>query len=136
LSALIIRARKSTGGQGKIINVTSVHQEIPRAGAAGYNAAKGGLRNLTRTLCLELAPDHINVNNIAPGMVHTPMNQSAIDDPRLREQQVQSIPWKRAAEPWEVARLAVYLASEEAGYVTGQTFTIDGGLEMNLGQGA
>ena len=87
-----IRARKSAGGQGKIINVTSVHQEIPRAGAAGYNAAKGGLRNLTRTLCLELAPDHINVNNIAPGMVLTPMNQSAIDDPRLREQQVQSIP--------------------------------------------
>ena len=114
-----IRARKSAGGQGKIINVTSVHQEILRAGAAGYNAAKGGLRNLTRTLCLELAPDHINVNNIAPGMVLTPMNQSAIDDPRLREQQVQSIPWKRAAEPCEVARLAVYPASEEADYVTG-----------------
>jgi glucose 1-dehydrogenase len=131
-----IRARKAAGGKGKIINVTSVHQEIPRAGAAGYDAAKGGLRNLTRTLCLELAPDHINVNNIAPGMVLTPMNQAAVDDPKVRQQQVQSIPWKRAAEPWEVARLAVYLASEEADYVTGQTFTIDGGLEMNLGQGA
>ena len=106
------------------------------SGAAGYDVAKGGLRNLTRTLCLELAPDHINVNNIAPGMVLTPMNQSAIDDPQVREQQVQSIPWKRAAEPWEIANLAVYLASEEADYVTGQTFTIDGGLEMNMGQGA
>lgn len=69
-------------------------------------------------------------------MVLTPMNQSAIDDPSVRAQQVQSIPWKRAAEPWEIAKLAVYLASEEADYVTGQTFTIDGGLEMNMGQGA
>jgi glucose 1-dehydrogenase len=131
-----IRARKRDGGKGKTINVTSVHQEIPRAGSAGYDAAKGGLRNLTRTLCLELAPDHICVNNIAPGMVLTPMNQQALDDPKVLEQQVQSIPWKRAAEPWEIAKLAVYLASEDADYVTGQTFTIDGGLEMNLGQGA
>jgi glucose 1-dehydrogenase len=131
-----IRARRAAGGNGKIINITSVHQEIPRAGAAGYDVAKGGLRNLTRTLCLEVAPDHINVNNIAPGMVLTPFNQNAIDDPKVREQQVQSIPWKRAAEPWEIAKLAVYLASEDADYVTGQTFTIDGGLSMNTGQGA
>ena len=131
-----IRARKAAGGGGKIINITSVHQEIPRAGAAGYDVAKGGLRNLTRTLCLELAPDRINVNNIAPGMVLTPFNQAAVDDPKVREEQVQSIPWKRAAEPWEVAKLAVYLASEDADYVTGQTFTIDGGLSMNTGQGA
>jgi glucose 1-dehydrogenase len=115
---------------------TSVHQEIPRAGAAGYDVAKGGLRNLTRTLALELAPDHINVNNIAPGMVLTPMNQKTIDDPKVREKQVQSIPWKRAAEPWEIAKLAVYLASEDADYATGQTFTLDGGLMMNTGQGA
>jgi glucose 1-dehydrogenase len=131
-----IRKRRAAGGKGKIINITSVHEEIPRAGAAGYCVAKGGLRNLTRTLCLELAPDHINVNNIAPGMVLTPFNQPAIDDPKVREEQVQSIPWKRAAEPWEIGCLAVYLASEEADYVTGQTFTTDGGLMMNLGQGA
>lgn len=131
-----VRARRTVGGGGKIINITSVHQEIPRAGAAGYDVAKGGLRNLTRTLCLELAPDHINVNNIAPGMVLTPFNQPAIDDLEVREKQVQSIPWKRAAEPWEIARLAVYLASDDADYVTGQTFTIDGGLSTNLGQGA
>lgn len=124
-----VRMRRKAGGKGKIINITSVHQEIPRAGAAGYDVAKGGLRNLTRTLCLELAPDHINVNNIAPGMVLTPFNQQAIDDPKVREEQVQSIPWKRAAEPWEIAR-------NDADYVTGQTFTIDGGLSMNTGQGA
>jgi glucose 1-dehydrogenase len=133
---LFIRARKAAGGKGKIINITSVHQEIPRAGAAGYDSSKGGLRNLTRTLTLELAPDRINVNNIAPGMVLTPMNQPALDDPAVLEKQVQSIPFKRAAEPREIARLAVYLASEEADYATGQTFTIDGGLSMNLGQGA
>lgn len=133
---LFIRARRAAGGKGKIINITSVHQEIPRAGAAGYDASKGGLRNLTRTLALELAADKINVNNIAPGMVLTPINQPAIDDPALLEKQVQSIPFKRAAEPREIARLAVYLASEEADYATGQTFTLDGGLSMNLGQGA
>jgi glucose 1-dehydrogenase len=64
------------------------------------------------------------------------MNQPAIDDPKVREKQVQSIPWKRAAEPWEVAKLAVYLASEDADYATGQTYVLDGGLTMNLGQGA
>lgn len=131
-----IRARRDAGGKGKIINITSVHQEIPRAGAAGYDVSKGGLRNLTRTLALELAPDHINVNNIAPGMVLTPFNQQAIDDPKVREEQVQSIPWKRAAEPWEIAKLAIYLASDDADYATGQTFTLDGGLMMNVGQGA
>ncbi len=131
-----IRARRKAGGNGKIINITSVHEDIPRAGAAGYCASKGALRNLTRTLTLELAPDKINVNNIAPGMVLTPMNQPALDDPKVLEEQVKSIPWKRAAEPWEIAKLAVYLASEDAGYASGQTFTLDGGLAMNQGQGA
>jgi glucose 1-dehydrogenase len=131
-----IRARRKAGGKGKLINITSVHEDIPRVGSAGYDCAKGGLRMLTRTLCLELAPDHINVNSIAPGMVLTPMNQPAVDDPKVREEQVQSIPWKRAAEPSEVAELAVYLASEKADYITGQSFVIDGGLERNLGQGA
>jgi glucose 1-dehydrogenase len=131
-----IRARRAAGGQGKIINITSVHQEIPRAGASAYDASKGGLRNLTRTLALELASDQINVNNIAPGMVLTPFNQEAVDDPQVYAEQVQSIPLKRAALPWEIARLAVYLASEDASYATGTTFTLDGGLMQNLGQGA
>ncbi len=128
--------RRAAGGNGKIINITSVHEDIPRAGAAGYCASKGGLRNLTRCLTLELASDRINVNNIAPGMVLTPMNQPALDDPKVLEEQVQSIPWKRAAEPWEIAKLALYLASEDANYASGQTFTLDGGLTMNQGQGA
>jgi glucose 1-dehydrogenase len=131
-----IQIRKQAGGGGKIINVTSIHDEIPRAGAADYDAAKGAQRNLTRTLALELAPHKINVNNIAPGMVLTPFNQAAIDDPQVREKQVQSIPLKRAAEPEEIAGLAVFLASREADYVTGSTYVMDGGLMQNQGQGA
>jgi glucose 1-dehydrogenase len=131
-----IRHRAENGGGGKIINVTSVHEEIPRAGAADYDCAKGALRNLTRTLALELAEMHINVNNIAPGMVLTPFNQEAVDDPKVREEQVQSIPMKRAAEPWEIGRMAVFLASSDSDYVTGSSFVVDGGLMQNQGQGA
>ncbi len=131
-----VRGCKTAKARGKIINVTSVHEDIPRVGAADYCASKGGLRNLTRCLALELAEHGINVNNLAPGMVLTPMNQEAIDDPKVREEQTASIPLKRAAEPEEVAELALYLASPAADYATGATFTLDGGLQMNLGQGA
>jgi len=131
-----IGERRKAGGKGKIINITSVHDEIPRPGAAEYCASKGGLQNLTRTLALELAPDQINVNNIGPGMVLTPMNQEALDDPKAREEQVQSVPWKRAAEPVEIARLAVFLASDDAAYVSGSTYYVDGALMQNQGQGA
>jgi glucose 1-dehydrogenase len=131
-----INIRKKSGGRGKIINVTSVHDEIPRAGAADYDCTKGAIRNLTRTLALELAEDGINVNNVAPGMVLTPFNQKAVDDPEVREKQVQSIPMKRAAEPEEIAGLALFLASEKSNYVTGSTYVMDGGLMQNMGQGA
>ena len=131
-----VRAAKAASGKGRIINVTSVHEDIPRAGAAEYCASKGGLRNLTRCLALELAEMGITVNNLAPGMVLTPMNQEAIDDPKKRKEETDTIPMKRAAEPEEVAKLALYLASEASSYATGATFTLDGGLSMNLGQGA
>ncbi len=131
-----IRTRRDLGGSGRIINISSVHEEIPRAGAADYDCGKGALRNLTRTLALELAEQAITVNNIAPGMVLTPFNQESIDDPKVREEQTASIPMKRAAEPVEIARLAVFLASDDASYVTGSTYVIDGGLMQNQGQGA
>ncbi len=131
-----INERKKHAGGGKIINVTSVHEDIPNAGGADYDCSKGAIRNLTRALALELAPLQINVNNLAPGMVLTPFNQPAIDDPKLLDEQVQSIPLKRAANPSEIARLALFLASSDSDYCTGSTFTMDGGLAQNIGQGA
>lgn len=128
--------RLALGGSGKIINVTSVHEDIPNAGGADYDCSKGAIRMLTRTLSLELAPHKINVNGLAPGMVLTPFNQPAIDDPKLLAEQVESIPLKRAAKPEEIARLAVFLGCSDADYVTGSTYTMDGGLQRNLGQGA
>jgi glucose 1-dehydrogenase len=124
------------GQGGRIINITSVHEAIPSPDQAAYGAAKGGLLTFTRSLALECAPRRTNVNAIAPGQIRTPMTEPRVSQPGVRERELANIPWHRAGEPWEVARLAVYLASDDADYVTGQSFTIDGGLEMNWGQGA
>lgn len=131
-----VRTRKAHGGRGKILNITSVHEEIVQQGGGAYDAAKGGLRMLTRTLAMELAPDRINVNSIAPGMIATPMTRKAIEDPERLEKAKRRIPWNRPGEPWEIAKLAAYLVSDDADYVTGQSYFIDGGLTLNVGQGA
>jgi glucose 1-dehydrogenase len=133
---LFARHRKAQGGQGKIINVTSIHEEVVAPNTADYCASKGGLRNLSWTLALELAEDGINVNNLAPGMVLTPINQQAIDDPKLRHKMEQTIPMKRAAQPEEVAKLALFLASADSDYVTGSTYVMDGGFMRAEAQGA
>ena len=131
-----IRRRQAAGGGGKILNITSVHEAIPSPGSAAYGAAKGGLLTFTRSLALELAPLRINVNAVAPGLIRTPMTAKRTEDPEAMKKELPNIPWNRPGEPWEIARLALYLVSEDADYVTGQSFTIDGGLEMNWGQGA
>ena len=128
--------RRRQNGGGKILNITSVHDSIPSPGHSPYGAAKGGLLALTRSLALELAAQRINVNAIVPGLIHTPMTAQRLDDPRQREQELPYIPWGRAGKPEEVAELALYLVGPDADYVTGQGFVIDGGLEMNWGQGA
>jgi len=121
---------------GKIVNISSVHEELPRAGAAEYCPSKGGVRNLTRCLALELAPKHINVNAIAPGMILTPMNQADLNDPKRLAADEATIPWKRAGKAEEIAGLALFLVSSAADYVTGSTYVMDGGLMQNTGQGA
>jgi len=130
-----IKIRKEKRG-GKIINITSVHEAIPSPRSAAYGAAKGGLLTFTRSLALELAPLQINVNAIAPGLIRTPMTAQRTEDPEKMREELPNIPWHRPGEPWEIAKLALYLASDDSDYVTGQSFTIDGGLEMNWGQGA
>ena len=89
-----------------------------------------------RTIALEVAPFGINVNNIAPGMILTPMNQKAVDDVKVRKKAEKNIPLGRAGRPEEIAYLALFLASAEADYVTGSTYVMDGGLMINIGQGA
>lgn len=131
-----IRERRGQGGGGRIINITSVHEEIPTKGGCDYDASKGALRMLTRGLALELADDRITVNNVAPGMILTPMNEEAQEDPEKLREATSNIPWKRAGRPEEVAHLVVYLASTDADYITGASFFIDGGLRRMLGQGA
>lgn len=128
--------RKKDGGGGKIIDISSIHEDIPRAGGADYDSSKGGVRGLTRTLALEVAPLKMNVNSVAPGMVLTPFNQKAIDDKKYYKEQVKNIPLKRAAKPEEIGKLVVFLASDDASYVTGSTYTMDGGLTHAYGQGA
>jgi glucose 1-dehydrogenase len=135
-SRAFIRHRKKKGGKGKIINVSSVHEEIVSAGTADYCASKAGVRNLTRTLALELAEDGINVNNICPGMILTPMNQEAVDNKKVRKESEQNIPMKRAGKPEEIAKVAVFLASPDSDYVTGSSYFMDGGLSLHVGQGA
>ncbi|HEX2943156.1 MAG TPA: glucose 1-dehydrogenase [Rhodopila sp.] len=131
-----VQARKAEGGGGKVINITSVHEAIPSPNAAAYGASKGGLLTFTRSLALEVARDKITVNAIAPGMIRMPMTAGRANDPEKRRQAESRIPLGRIGEPAEIAELAVYLASPAADYVTGQSFTIDGGLELDWGQGA
>jgi glucose 1-dehydrogenase len=126
----------TAGGGGRIVNVSSIHERAPRAGGADYDSAKGGLAQLTATLALELAPQRIAVNAVAPGMILTPMNQSALDDPEELRRKEAAIPWGRAGTAEEVAELILFLLSPAADYLTGATVTIDGGLSLTVAQGA
>lgn len=130
------KARKNSGTVGKIVNITSVHDAIPSPEHLPYGASKGAVLSMTKSLALELAPLKVNVNAIAPGQIYTPMTKERIEDSQERRQEWPNIPWGRAGSAKEVAALALYLVSSESDYVTGQSFTIDGGLEMNWGQGA
>jgi glucose 1-dehydrogenase len=115
---------------GVIINVSSVHQLIPKPDYLGYSASKGGMQNLTRTLALEYAGRGIRVNGIGPGATVTPINRAWIDDPVKREQVESHIPMARAGTADEMGAVACFLASDDAAYITGQTIFVDGGLTL------
>src|SRR6266568_3842570 len=115
---------------GVIINVSSVHQLIPKPDYLGYSVSKGGMQNLTRTLALEYAGRGIRVNGIGPGATITPINSAWIDDPVKREQVESHIPMARAGTADEMGAVACFLASDDGGYITGQTIFVDGGLTL------
>ena len=115
---------------GIIINISSVHEIIPRPMYASYTISKGGMENLTKTLALEYAARGIRVNAIAPGATVTPINQDWIDHPEKKAIVESHIPMARAGSVEEVAAGVAFLASDEAAYITGQTLFIDGGLTL------
>jgi glucose 1-dehydrogenase len=115
---------------GSIINISSVHQLIPKPGYVGYSTSKGGMQNLTRTLALEYASRGIRVNGIGPGATVTPINRAWIDDPEKRRQVEEHIPMQRAGDADEMAGVTAFLASDDAAYITGQTIFVDGGLTL------
>ncbi|MFC5404103.1 glucose 1-dehydrogenase [Cohnella soli] len=116
--------------KGSILNISSVHQKIPKPYHVHYASSKGGLRLLTETLALEYAPHGIRVNTIAPGAIVTAMNEHILSDPRQNQDVLSLIPMNQIGEPKHIASAAAWLASEEAGYVTGVTLFVDGGMTL------
>ena len=115
---------------GRIIMVSSVNQWTPNPGLLAYAATKAGMMQMARGLALELAPHGITVNLIAPGTIETDFNRAALADPAWRATKLEFIPMQRIGAPADVAAAALFLASPAAGYITGTTITVDGGLEL------
>ena len=115
---------------GRIINISSVHEDIAMPNNSPYCCAKGGVRMLTRTICNELAPYGITVNNIAPGAIFTPIDADVEADPAKLEALFAEIPLHRWGQPEEIARVVAFLAADESSYITGQIWAVNGGLDM------
>jgi glucose 1-dehydrogenase len=124
-------AKRKRGG--RIINISSVHEEITMPSNAPYCAAKGGMRMLMRTIAVELAPLNITVNNVCPGAIDTPIQRNLKKDPKKVEELLSEIPLHRMGSPEEVANLCVFLAGDEGSYITGASYIIDGGMTKQSG---
>jgi glucose 1-dehydrogenase len=118
---------------GKIICMSSVHQEIPWSGHVNYATSKGGIKLLMESMAQELAPHRIRVNAIAPGAIRTPINRPAWETETALKALMTLIPYGRIGEPEDIARAAVWLASDESDYVVGTTLFVDGGMTLYPG---
>jgi glucose 1-dehydrogenase len=126
-----VKHRMQAKAGGKVINISSVHEELPFPHFTSYCASKGGIKMMTRNLSIELAPLGITINSIAPGAIETPINKALLNDPVKLQSVLENIPLKRLGKPEDVAGLAAFLASSDADYVTGTTYFVDGGLTWN-----
>lgn len=124
----VVRHWLAVKQRGKIINISSVHEELPFPHFASYCASKGGLKMLMRNLAIELAPHGITINNIAPGTIETPINKALLNDPVKLQPLLENIPLKRLGTAEDVAGVAAFLASADSDYMTGTTVLVDGGL--------
>lgn len=131
LTQAFVRRLRNAKLPGQIINISSVHEDMAFPHFSTYCASKGAMRMLTRNLAVELGPLGITINNIAPGAIMTPINTSLLDDKPKLDALLKNIPLGRLGKPEEVAGLAAFLASNEAAYITGSTYVIDGGLIVN-----
>lgn len=127
----IVQHLKETQRTGKIINISSVHEELPFPDFTAYCASKGGMKMMMRNLAVELGPLGITVNNVAPGAIETAMNKSLLNDPQKLNALLKNIPLNRMGKPEDVAAMVAFLASSDADYITGSTFFVDGGLLWN-----
>ncbi len=131
LTQAFVRRLKAAGKPGRVINISSVHEDMVFPHFSTYCASKGAMRMLMRDLAVELGPLGINVNNIAPGAINTPINASLLADKPKLDALLKNIPLGRLGKPEEVAGVAAFLASDDGAYVTGSTYFLDGGLIRN-----
>ena len=131
MTQAMVRYLMQSNRPGKIINISSVHEELPFPHFSSYCASKGALKMITRNLSIELAPLGITINNIAPGAIETPINKNLLNDPVKLTSLLENIPLRRLGKPEDVAAIAAFLAADESSYVTGTTFVVDGGLTWN-----
>ncbi len=131
LTQEFVRRLRAAKKSGKIINISSVHEDMAFPGFSTYCASKGGIRMLMRDLAVELGPEGFTINNVAPGAIITPINKSLLEDKPELNALLANIPLGRLGTTADVANLAAFLASDEAAYVNGATFTVDGGLSRN-----